>query len=163
MRRRRWKGSGIGRLTRVGIVMTCVAAIGACSSSDETTTTTAVRREGSVAESVGTEWPVYGHDYANTRLNASEKEIDRTTVARLTEDWSKDGLIGVSGTPVVSGGVAYFGDWAGKVWAVKADTGAEMWSVPVGGMVVGAPAVDGDAVYASSGRTLYRLDRARLT
>ena len=150
----------IGRLTRVGIVVACVALIGGCSSSDETTTTTAIRREGSVAESGGREWPVYGHDYANTRLNPSEKEIDRTSVARLTQDWSQDGLVGVSGTPVVSGGVAYFGDWTGKVWAVKADTGAEMWSVPVGGMVVGAPAVVGDAVYASSGRTLYRLDRA---
>lgn len=108
----------------------------------------------------GKSWPVYGHDLANTRLNKQEKKINRRTVERLTEDWKIAGLVGVSGTPVVSGGVAYFGDWLGMVRAVEAKTGTELWHTQIGGIVVGAPAVAGDAVYASSGTTLRRLNRA---
>ena len=103
---------------------------------------------------------MYGHDLANSRLNAREKRINRRTVARLTEDWTIDELVGVSGTPVVSGGVAYFGDWLGMVRAVDATSGAELWHAQIGSFVVGAPAIVGDAVYASSGATLRRLDRA---
>ena len=106
------------------------------------------------------DWAVYGHDLSNTRLNAREKRINRRTVARLTATWTKNGLVGVSGTPTVSGRVAYFGDWKGTIWAVEARTGQEVWHTQIGGIVVGAPAIDGNAVYASSGATLYRLDRA---
>src|SRR5262245_64823318 len=105
------------------------------------------------------DWPVYGHDLANTRLAAREKRIPRRSVARLTPSWTKDGLVGVSGTPIVSGHVAFFGDWKGMIHAVEAATGEELWQTPIGGFVVGAPAIDGNAVYASSGATLYRLDR----
>ncbi len=41
-----------------------------------------------------------------------------------------------------------------------ADTGERVWSSQIGGMIVGAPAVDGDGVFASSGASLFRLDRA---
>lgn len=106
------------------------------------------------------DWAVYGHDLANTRFNPAETEVTRGTVGALAEEWSIDGLVGVSGTPSVVDGVAYFGDWTGSVHAVDAATGDEAWATSVDGWVVGAPAVDGDAVYASAGRTLYRLDVA---
>ncbi len=107
------------------------------------------------------DWAVYGHDLSNTRLNSKEKEVTRKTVAGLTAKWSKDGIVGVSGTPTVSRGRAYFGDWQGTVWALDAKTGEEIWNTEIGGgFVVGAPTVQGDAVYVSSGGTLYRLDRA---
>jgi polyvinyl alcohol dehydrogenase (cytochrome) len=106
------------------------------------------------------DWAIYGHDFSNTRLNPREKRINRRSVARLTASWMKDGLVGVSGTPTVFAGVAYFGDWKGTVWAVDAKTGQELWHSQIGGFIVGAPAIDGDAVYVSSGATLYRLDRA---
>lgn len=112
------------------------------------------------AQAGAADWPTYGHDLANTRLAKREKKINRRTVARLAESWTTGGLIGVSGTPVVAGGTAYFGDWRGMVRAVEAKTGAELWATPIGGIVVGAPAVSGDAVYASSGTRLRRLDRA---
>ena len=115
---------------------------------------------GSTADSVGEQWPVYGHDASNTRTNTSETEIDATSVSELTKSWEIDELVGVTGTPTVSDGVAYFGDWKGVIWAVEADTGDEVWTSEIGGMVVGAPAVDGDAVYVSSGHSLFRLDRA---
>ncbi|MFL6243682.1 MAG: PQQ-binding-like beta-propeller repeat protein [Acidimicrobiia bacterium] len=80
----------------------------------------AVSGRSAAAEPGGRDWTVYGHDFRNTRLNADETKVNRKSVARLTAKWSKDGLIGVSGTPVVAGGQAYFGDWTGTVWAVDA-------------------------------------------
>jgi len=115
---------------------------------------------GSIARAGRRDWIVYGHDLSNTRMNAREKRITRRTVGRLTERWTTSGLVGVSGTPTVSGRVAYFGDWTGTARAVDADSGREVWHTRIGGVVIGAPAIAGDAVYISSGATLHRLDRA---
>jgi polyvinyl alcohol dehydrogenase (cytochrome) len=115
------------------------------------------------AEADTKDWRVYGHDLSNTRLNPTETKVNRRSVARLTQTWSKDGLIGVSGTPTVAGGRAYFGDWQGNVWAVDAKSGKDIWTTKIGsggfGFIVGAPAVERDAVYVSTGGTLFRLDR----
>lgn len=144
-------------------------AAGACSSgtdnsggsSGSTGTTGTTVFNGSRADS-GTAkgWPVYGHDLSNTRLNPNETKITAATVARLTQGWTTSGVTGVTGTPAVADGVAYYGDWKGTLWAVKADTGETIWSTPVpGGFIVDAPAVDGDAVFLGNGHTLYKLDR----
>jgi len=125
-----------------------------------TTPGTTAPAKGSSAVSSVKDWAVYGHDLSNTRRNDDEKKITPANVATLKQQWAKDGMVGVTGTPTVAAGVAYFGDWKGVVHAVKTDTGAEVWASTIGGMIVGAPAIDGDAVYISSGKTLYRLDRA---
>lgn len=110
---------------------------------------------GSVAQ-----WPLYGHDLSNTRANLNETGIDSTSVASLTQTWAKAGIVGVTGTPVIVGGVAYFGDWTGTVWAVQMTTGRTIWSTKVGGgTFVGSMAVSGSFVYAAVGQTLYGLDR----
>jgi polyvinyl alcohol dehydrogenase (cytochrome) len=128
--------------------------------SDATSSVTATSGAGEAPPAADGGWAVYGHDLANTRTSDGERVIDPSSVGELTEAWSKHDLVGVSGTPTVSEGVAYFGDWTGTVWAVDAATGADVWSAEVGGIVVGAPAVDGDAVLVSSGGRLLRLDRA---
>lgn len=142
------------------IVVASLAAVSvvACSDDDDRERT-ATPAQGSEADSRAEGWAVYGHDLSNTRRNSDERSITRETVTGLTERWSKSGLVGVSGTPTVLDGTAYFGDWTGMVRAVDAATGEERWAAEVGGWVVGAPAVHGDAVYASSGHTLFRLDR----
>jgi polyvinyl alcohol dehydrogenase (cytochrome) len=115
-----------------------------------TTTATTVERD----------WPVYGHDLANTRLDAAETKLTRANVAQLTQRWHVPGLVGVTGAPSVVDGVVYFDDWTGTARAVHADSGKPVWATKLGGQFVGAPAVDGDAVYVSSGHTLWRLNRA---
>jgi polyvinyl alcohol dehydrogenase (cytochrome) len=108
-----------------------------------------------------TNWPLYGHDLANTRTNRHETEIDQASVPSLTAGWSKGGLVGVTGTPVVANGVAYFGDWTGTLWAVNARTGQTVWSTKVGGGdFVGSPALGGRSVYVAIGKTLYALRRS---
>ena len=103
---------------------------------------------------------MYGHDLANSRSSAAESTITASTVGTLRKQWSIDGLVGVTGTPVVAGDTAYFDDWTGTVRAVDAGTGRSRWATKLGGMFVGAPAVTDDAVFASAGSRLYRLDRA---
>jgi polyvinyl alcohol dehydrogenase (cytochrome) len=145
------------RIRRRNVAGVC-AAIAVCTSLSGIATADAIaasRATGSNRK----DWRVYGHDLSNTRLNAKERKINRTTVARLTKSWSIDSLVGVSGTPTVWKRVAYFGDWTGTVRAVRAATGEQLWSTRIGGFIVGAPAIKGDAIYASSGTTLYRLDR----
>lgn len=106
-------------------------------------------------------WPMYRHDYANTGFVPSEKKITAGNVGKLAKSWSKDGVTGVTGTPAVADGIAYFGDWKGTLWAVKADTGEDVWSTPIpGGFIVDAPAVAGDALYLGNGHTIYRVARA---
>lgn len=114
---------------------------------------------GSSPESAGSQWPMYGHDFAQTRTNVTETGITRDNVDRLAKVWEIPDVIGVTGTPTVIDGVAYFADWKGQVWAVRADTGERVWTASIGGMIVGAVAIDGDAVYASSGNKLFRLNR----
>src|SRR5581483_9788366 len=105
-------------------------------------------------------WPVYGHDHANTRFNSLERDVNRRTVRQLTERWSKNGLVGVVGTPTVSNGDAYFDDLNGTLWAVRLSTGHVIWQTQIGAGAVAAPAITTSCVFAASGNTLYAVDRA---
>ncbi len=106
-------------------------------------------------------WPIYGDDLSGTRWNSTETEIDSSSVARLVPSWSEAGLIGVTGTPVVVGGTAYFGDWKGQVHAVEASNGRALWTTLLqGGAIVGSPAIVGQRVLVGIGKTLYALDRS---
>lgn len=110
---------------------------------------------------VAASWPMYGYDLSGTRSNTAETEIDASSAANLVPSWSQSGLIGVTGTPVVAGGTAYFGDWKGQVHAVEASSGHPVWTTPLqGGAVVGSPAIDGKRVFVGVGKTLYALDRS---
>lgn len=115
--------------------------------------------KGSSADSAGSQWSVYGHDLAQTRTNVAERSITRDTVAGLARRWEIADLVGVTGTPTVVDGVAYFADWKGQVWAVRSESGEKLWTSQIGGMIVGAPAIHGDGVFVSGGASLSRLDR----
>jgi len=114
---------------------------------------------GAAQDSVGNQWPMFGRDYAQTRTNVAETKITKDNLNKLAKAWEITDLVGVSGTPLVIDGIAYFADWKGQVWAVKADTGTKVWSTPIGGMIPGSPAVDGDGVFVAGGNVLYRLNR----
>ena len=159
--------AAVGRRTHLGALILAGALLaGACSSGSGARATgthppSTTSPRGSYADSgTSSDWPEYGHDLANSRLNADEHTVTASTVGTLHKQWSIDGLVGVTGTPTVAGGTAYFDDWTGTVRAVAADTGRPRWATKLGGQFVGAPAVTPDRVYASAGSTLYCLDRA---
>jgi polyvinyl alcohol dehydrogenase (cytochrome) len=57
--------------------------------------------------------------------------ISRANVKNLAAKWvfTTGGV--VSATPTVSGNSVYFPDWAGNLYAVRADTGTLLWSHPI--------------------------------
>jgi polyvinyl alcohol dehydrogenase (cytochrome) len=104
------------------------------------------------------EWPVYGHDAANSRDQSREHRIGPSTVGSLSAAWTfSTARYGDSSafntTPVVAGGCAFIGSAAGYVYAIDASTGRLVWkrhlNVPspgLGGAIVGAAVVYGSKV-----------------
>jgi polyvinyl alcohol dehydrogenase (cytochrome) len=91
-------------------------------------------------ESRGGDWPTYGHDYANTRHQSSEKLISAADAPLLSPAWAfsttKSGGEGdITGTPIVAGGCLFVATNRGWVFALNADSGALVWKarLPKGG------------------------------
>jgi polyvinyl alcohol dehydrogenase (cytochrome) len=106
----------------------------------------------------GGDWPSYGHDAANTRTQPQESGFGPTAVANLTPKWAfstsstGDGT-GFNTTPVVYDGCAFIGSFGGVAYALDVGTGRVVWQRKLdapnpgsGGVIVGAAAVDGNAV-----------------
>lgn len=71
-------------------------------------------------------WPAYGFDHDNSVHNRAEVGISPENVADLKEAWRFEAG-GVTGTPVVADGIAYFADWHGNVHAVDSRDGTSVW------------------------------------
>lgn len=83
----------------------------------------------------GGAWPTAGHDIGNTRNAAGEYLIGPGNASRLTTGWQITTAGDVETTPAVAGGVVYFPDSGGKLWAVSATSGAVLWSQDVSGYI----------------------------
>jgi polyvinyl alcohol dehydrogenase (cytochrome) len=104
------------------------------------------------------EWPVYGHDLANSRDQTLEQTIGPHSVGSLSAAWvfstaSYGDTSAFDSTPVVSGGCVFVGSSAGNLFAIDASSGKLVWehrlTVPspgLGGAIVGAAAVSGSEV-----------------
>src|SRR5712691_10235889 len=73
------------------------------------------------------DWPFAGQNAQNTRDAAAETGIGSGNVSRLTPAWTVTTAGNVSATPTESGGIVYFPDFGGQLWAVSAATGAVVW------------------------------------
>ncbi|HEY5887997.1 MAG TPA: PQQ-binding-like beta-propeller repeat protein [Acidimicrobiales bacterium] len=162
MRMRRTPGSTLASAVLLVVLAAACSAgdVGGGGDRPATATTATTAAAGSTVDTGEGGWTQFGHDLANSRLSPDESGLTVDTVGDLAESWSLDGIVGVTSTPTVVDGVAYFGDWTGQVHAVDTATGDEIWTTPLGGSVIGSVPVDGDALFASSGITVYRLDRA---
>ena len=107
------------------------------------------------------DWPQF-HDTADhAGVNASETAIGVANAASLAFDWSYATAAPITGSPTVSGGVAYIGSGDGKLYALDSKTGALKWSYATGAGVNAAPAVSGGVVYfGNDAGTVYALDAA---
>jgi polyvinyl alcohol dehydrogenase (cytochrome) len=74
------------------------------------------------------DWPMIGHDPANTRNQPFEHRIRPGNAPRLALKWVATTTGDVSATPAVGGGAVYFGDFGGTLWKLDARTGAVIWS-----------------------------------
>lgn len=104
-------------------------------------------------------WPMFGRDYANTRAS-NDVSIDVPQLANLRVAQRVAGS-GVSSTPAVVDGIAYYGDYAGWLKAVDARTGAAVWSKRLqNGMLTPSPFVSADTVYiAGDASNVYAVNR----
>ena len=65
-------------------------------------------------------------------------------------DWRFPTDAPISSSPVLAGGILYFGANDGKVYAVDARTGEGRWSFQTGGEVRSSPVVADGAIYVGS-------------
>jgi polyvinyl alcohol dehydrogenase (cytochrome) len=106
----------------------------------------------------GGQWPMYGHDVANTRSQPEETGLGPGAVSRLAPAWvfstasTGDGT-GFNSTPVVDDGCVYVASYGGTAYALDARSGHVVWQRTLeapnpgsGGAVVGAAAIHGKAV-----------------
>jgi len=126
------------------------------------------------SRAAGCNWPMYGHDPSHTfSQSAACAQINPANVATLTERWFFQTDVPISASTTVVNGIAYIGDWGGKMHAIEVATGTEVWSFQIDdlqtnypGHIVNSAAVDTMRVGASSirvlvfggGATLYALD-----
>jgi polyvinyl alcohol dehydrogenase (cytochrome) len=107
------------------------------------------------------EWTSLGKDLGHSRAATDETTVGPDNVADLAPAWQRDGIKGLTGTPVVSDGVVYFGDWTGHVRALDARTGDESWATDVESFYIGGSVgLDDERVYVATFDTrVVALDR----
>jgi polyvinyl alcohol dehydrogenase (cytochrome) len=106
----------------------------------------------------GGQWPMYGHDLANTRTQPEEAGLGPSAVAQLAPSWvfstaSTGDETGFNSTPVVDDGCVYVASFGGTAYALDARSGHVVWQRKLeapnpgsGGADVGAAAIYGKAV-----------------
>ena len=104
-------------------------------------------------ESRAGQWRIAGQNLSNTWSQPAEHSISPSNVKGLKPKWVFTTGGDVSATPTVDGGVVYFPDWGGNLFAVKKESGHLIWSHKISEYdgVAGAisrvsPAVDHDQV-----------------
>jgi polyvinyl alcohol dehydrogenase (cytochrome) len=73
-------------------------------------------------------WPMFGQNTSNTASNSAEGNITAKNVYQLKPKWAFTTGGDVSARAAIVGGVAYFPDWAGNIFAVNANSGKLIWS-----------------------------------
>ena len=72
-------------------------------------------------------WAVAGQGADDNRYQPDETTINAANVAELAPKWVFTTAGDVSATPTVAGGVVYFPDWGGNLYALNEATGREIW------------------------------------
>src|SRR4051794_40476847 len=100
---------------------------------------------GGLAPAARADWPVYGHDLANSR-DAGAAGPTPGDARSLKQAWSFASPTGdFTGTPVVAGGVVVAADQGGVAYALDAVSGKQLWSRDLGAPVHASAAIDTDA------------------
>jgi len=110
------------------------------------------------APSGGGQWPMYGHDVANSRTQPEEAGLGAGVVAGLAPLWAFDTSsvgdeTGFNSTPVVYDSCVFIASAGGTAYALNARSGHVVWQRKLeapnpgsGGAVVGAAAIYGRSV-----------------
>jgi outer membrane protein assembly factor BamB len=100
-------------------------------------------------------WAEFGFIPSGGRFNPRERTLSSRNAHRLHKQWSfstgcSGSFCGVDGSPAVANGVVYVGSIDDNIYALKAATGAKLWSYATGNYVFSSPAVANGVVYVGS-------------
>lgn len=122
-------------------------------------------------EAATCDWPTWGHGPERTFSYPCPSAISPATADDLHRVWYVETSDAVTAAPVVVDGTLYVGDWAGRFYALDAETGAERWTYDIepsptvysGQITASAAAADSDGeqvVIVNGGRTVHALAAA---
>jgi outer membrane protein assembly factor BamB len=110
------------------------------------------------------DWAQFNFDAAHDGYNPYETILSPGTVGNVVLQWSYSSYDGtVEGAPAVANGIVYFATANGflytdfYMYALKADTGALVWSYAMSAPSFGSPAVENGVLYVVAGH-VYALD-----
>ncbi len=126
-----------------------------CSSSKKATKI--IVDSGPAGPSANDDWTMYGYDEGSTYFNKAETLISTTTAPKLDKAWVYDTGVGVTATPVISGGRVYVDANGGGVIALDLATGTEIWSTQ-SFYDASSPAPSGSSSLALDNGVLYLHD-----
>jgi polyvinyl alcohol dehydrogenase (cytochrome) len=112
---------------------------------------------GNAQNPANADWPMFGQNTANTASNSLETSISAKNVNKLEAKWTFTTGGDVTARAAVVDDVAYFPDWAGNLFAVRASNGKLIWShqlsdygLPAGTVSRTSPAVVSSVVYVGT-------------
>ncbi|MCJ1245918.1 hypothetical protein MMC30_003122 [Trapelia coarctata] len=82
------------------------------------------------------EWLGWGADVFNNRWAAPGSSVDSSNAGSLVKSCTKSYEFGVSATPVVQDGIAYYPTWDGRFVALNYKTCSTLWEVNVKSLVL---------------------------
>jgi polyvinyl alcohol dehydrogenase (cytochrome) len=118
---------------------------------------------------LASDWPMFGQNINNTSAGMAETAITPKNAGTLKPKWIKATGGDVSARAAVVGGVVYFPDWGGNLWALDAATGSVVWrrqmssyGLPAKTVARTSPAVVDGVLYIGSqaGASLLAIDAA---
>jgi len=117
--------------------------------------------DGSVSGSLPGEWASRSGGPLNQRARMGGG-LNSGNVAGLGEVWNVEAPTMMTGTPAIYGGIAYFTESTGRIDAVDAATGVQIWTSQqlCSRWLVSSPLVTGDSVYIGCWGRGYALNRA---
>lgn len=90
------------------------------------------------------DWPMFRGNAARTGFTAEQ------AAPPLSSTWTFQAGGGILSSPAVGGGRVYFGARDGGIYALDAQSGAQLWRFRTGNWVESSPSVSGGLVYAAS-------------
>jgi polyvinyl alcohol dehydrogenase (cytochrome) len=96
------------------------------------------------------DWPIYGHDLANSR-DAGSEGPSPSQLGSISRAWTFSTPTGdFTGTPVISRGVLVAGTNGGWIFALDAVSGRVLWSRDIGQPINGTAAIDPHAPHGAA-------------
>lgn len=114
----------------------------------------------SAARDARADWRMYNHDASGSRHASDEHVLGPTNAWRLAPVWTHATPAAVTGTPAVTGGRVFVGDFSGSFYALRQRDGHLRWQTQVNGPVSASPLIHRKRViFGDLAGFIYGLDK----